>query len=153
MNVATAKVDDLKDLLELVRSYQEEGEEFEVRDDKVIHGYLNDILHDKSLGTVFIGRTSGGAPIGFCIVYLIPSTYEAARNPTILDLYVIESQREKGFGRQLFDHCIRWAKKKKHARINCTVENLNMAAQYLFEPYNPDSDGWVQYSLNLNKPE
>ena len=149
MNVATAKVADLDNLLELVREYQKEGDEFDVRSDKEITNYLKDILKDKSLGTVFIGRSSSGTPIGFCVVYLMPSTFEATRNPTILDLFIRENMREKGFGRQLFDHAIRWAKKKKFARILCTVENLNMAAQYLFEPYEPDSAGWIQYSLDL----
>jgi GNAT superfamily N-acetyltransferase len=149
MNVATAKVADLNDLLDLVRDYQEEGEDFDVRTDEQITAFLKDILENDSLGTVFIGRTSSGAPIGFLVVYLIPSTYEATRNPTIMDLFVRENMREKGFGRQLFDHSIRWAKEKGFHRIVCTVQNMNMAAQYMFEPYNPDSSGWIQYTLDL----
>lgn len=149
MNVATAKVADLDALLELITEYQEEGEEFEVCSEETITDYLQDILQDKSLGTVFIGRSSSGAPIGFCVVYMMPSTLEGTRNPTILDLFIREEMREKGFGRQLFDHCMRWAKEQKFPRILCTVQNMNMAAQYLFEPYEPDSSGWIQYSVDL----
>ena len=63
--------------------------------EEVITDYLNDILQDKSLGTVFIGRSSSGAPIGFCIVYLMPSTFEATRNPAILDLFIREEHARK----------------------------------------------------------
>jgi GNAT superfamily N-acetyltransferase len=100
---------------------------------------------------ILIGRTSSGLPVGFLLMYLTPSTLEADRVPTILDLFVRPSQREKGFGRQLFDHAIRWAKKAKYSHIDCTVENMNMVAQYLFDYYKAESSGRVYYSIDLTK--
>lgn len=151
MIVSTATTADLTQLLELVAEYQGEGEEFEALAEDVNTRYLREILENDRLGQIFIGRTSSGIPVGFLHMYLTPSTLEADRVPTILDLFVRPSQREKGFGRQLFDHAIRWCKQAKFTRIDCTVENMNMVAQYLFDYYHAESTGRVQYSIDLTK--
>lgn len=151
MIVSTATTADLAQLLELVAEYQADGEEYEAHPDDVNQEYLKEILDNDRLGSIFIGRTSSGIPVGFLLMYLTPSTLEADRVPTILDLFVRPSQREKGFGRQLFDHAIRWATKAKYSHIDCTVENMNMVAQYLFDYYKADSAGRVYYSIDLTK--
>lgn len=151
MIVSTATMADLPQLLELVAEYQSEGEEFEAQPENINREYLTEILENDRLGLVFIGRTSSGIPVGFLLMYLTPSTLEADRVPTILDMFVRPSQREKGFGRQLFDHAIRWARKEKFAHIDCPVENMNMVAQYLFDYYKADSSGRILYSIDLTK--
>lgn len=151
MIVSNATIADLAQLLELVAEYQADGEEFEAHPEDVNQDYLREILENDRLGVILIGRTSSGLPVGFLLMYLTPSTLEADRVPTILDLFVRPSQREKGFGRQLFDHAIRWAKKAKYSHIDCTVENMNMVAQYLFDYYKAESSGRVYYSIDLTK--
>lgn len=151
MIVSTASTADLAQLLELVAEYQSEGEEYEALPENVNREYLTEILENDRLGTVFLGRTSSGVPVGFLLMYLTPSTMEADRVPTILDMFVRPSQREKGFGRQLFDHAIRWAKKAKFQHIDCTVENMNMVAQYLFDYYKAESNGRILYTIDLTK--
>ena len=151
MIVSNATIADLPQLLELVAEYQADGEEFEAQPEDVNRTYLTEILENDRLGQVLIGRTSSGLPVGFLLLYLTPSTLEADRVPTILDMFVRQSQREKGFGRQLFDHAIRWAKKEKFAHIDCPVENMNMVAQYLFDYYKADQAGRILYSLDLTK--
>lgn len=151
MIVSTATTADLTQLLELVAEYQGEGEEFEALPDDINESYLKEILENDRLGTIFLGKTSSGIPVGFLLIYLTPSTLEAERIPNLLDLFIRPSQREKGFGRQLFDHAIRWCKQQKYTRMDCTVENMNMVAQYLFDYYRADSTGRVQYSIDLTK--
>ena len=151
MIVSNATIADLPQLLELIAEYQADGEEFEAQPEDVNRTYLTEILENDRLGQVLIGRTSSGLPVGFLLLYLTPSTLEADRVPTILDMFVRQSQREKGFGRQLFDHAIRWAKKEKFAHIDCPVENMNMVAQYLFDYYKADQAGRILYSLDLTK--
>lgn len=151
MIVSTAKPADLPQLLELIAEYQSDGEEFEALDEATNTAYLREILENDRLGQIFMGHTSSGVPVGFLLIYLTPSTLEAHRIPTILDLFVRVSQREKGFGRQLFDHAIRWAKKHKYTHIDCTVETMNMVAQYLFDYYKAESGGRVYYSIDLTQ--
>lgn len=151
MIVSTASKADLAQLLELVAEYQADGEEFEAMPESVNHDYLTEILENDRLGHILIGRTSSGVPVGFLLMYLTPSTLEAKRVATILDLFVRPTQREKGFGRQLFDHAIKWAKKAKYSHIDCTVENMNMVAQYLFDYYKAESAGRILYTLDLAK--
>ncbi len=151
MIVSNATIADLPQLLELIAEYQADGEEFEAQPEDVNRTYLTEILENDRLGQIFMGRTSSGLPVGFLLTYLTPSTLEADRVPTILDMFVRVSQREKGFGRQLFDHAIRWAKKEKFAHIDCPVENMNMVAQYLFDYYKADQAGRILYSIDLTK--
>ncbi|MBI5060173.1 GNAT family N-acetyltransferase [candidate division KSB1 bacterium] len=150
MNVSTARTADLKDLLELVAEYQELDETIDKVDVAQNERYLSEILANERLGTIFLGRTSSGQPVGFISIFLTPSTLHAEQFPRIQDLFVSVPHRENGFGRQLFDHALRWARKRKHRRIVWFIKNMDVTAQYLFDPYDTKSAGWVGYTLDLN---
>lgn len=151
MNVTAARHADLKDMLEMLTEYQESLESVTTVDEKKNERYLKQLLDEGKTGAVFIGRTSSKHPVGFVIVNHRLSTPDADWVPNIQDLYVRESYRRKGFGRQLFEHVVRWAKKNGHSQLRWQVENLNLSAQYMFDTYNPAVTGWVGYSLNLKK--
>ncbi len=151
MIVSTAKTDDLPQLLELVAEYQSENEEHEAASDEQITAYLTEVLSNDRFGILFIGKTSSGAPVGFLHVALKPVTMEARHIPYILDLFIRPNHRERGFGKLLFEHAIKWAKKQKYTRVECTVESMNMVAQYLFDHFHADSDGRITYSIDLTK--
>jgi GNAT superfamily N-acetyltransferase len=151
MNVTVARQDDLSDLLEMLVEYQESLETpVTVEEDKNTN-YLKQFLSDDKIGTIFIGRTSSKQPVAFAIVCRKPSTVEASWLPHIQDLFVRESYRRNGFGRQLFEHIVRWARTNGHKHLVWQVENLNLTAQYMFDSYNPSSAGWVVYSLDVKK--
>lgn len=151
MNVTAAKHADLKDMLEMLTEYQESLESITTVDGEKNERYLKQLLDDGKTGAVFIGRTSSKHPVGFVIVNHRLSSPDADWVPNIQDLYVRESYRRKGFGRQLFEHVVRWAQKNGHSQLRWQVENLNLTAQYMFDSYNPAVTGWVGYSLNLKK--
>ena len=92
MNVTTAGVDDLNDLLRLTAEYQEEDETAVVADDAHNAKYLKAFLTDRQ-GVVFIGRTSSGQPIGFVSVHSSPNMLRAARVPQLMDIFVRGSYR------------------------------------------------------------
>lgn len=151
MNVTFARIEDLEDLLELISEYQEESEAFEEpADEEQAEAYLREIIKNEQAGMIFIGRTSSGQPVGFITVCYTPSTLHASKLPMVLDLFVVPDMREKGFGHQLFDHTVRWAKSKKYKKIIWHAENQNLPAQYLFDHYDVTSTGWLHYSLNLD---
>ena len=151
MIVSTAKTDDLPQLLELVAEYQSENEEHEAQSVEQNSAYLTEVLGNDRFGIIFIGKTSSGAPVGFIHLALKPVTIEARHVPHVLDLFVKPNHREKGFGKLLFEHAVKWAKKHKHTRVECTVESMNMVAQYLFDHFHADSDGRIAYSIDLTK--
>jgi GNAT superfamily N-acetyltransferase len=151
MNVTKAGVDDLDDLLLLTAEYQKEDEDTGVVDDARNAQYLTALLGDRD-GVLFIGRTSSGQPIGFVSVYRSPNTLRAARLPQMMDLFVREPYRRQGFGRQLFQHAVRWAKSHKHPTLAWFIGNMNMPAQYLFDSVEGAvQSGWVGYRLELEK--
>ena len=151
MNITVALAADLPELAAMLAEFQESLESVTTSDEKKNTQYLKQILKSDKIGTVFIGRTSSHQPAAFAIVCHRLSSPDADSVPHILDLYVRESFRRHGFGRQLFNHIVRWAKSKKYANLWWQVENLNLTAQYMFDTYNPAVTGWVGYSLDLKK--
>ncbi len=151
MNITVAQAADLPELSAMLAEYQESQESVTQIDSEKNLRYLQTILEHDKLGTVFIGRTSSHQPAAFAIVALRMSSPDADSFPFIQDLFVRESFRRRGFGRQLFNHLVRWAKSKKHPQLLWQVENLNLTAQYMFDIYNPTVTGWVGYALDLRK--
>ena len=152
MKVTVAQHDDLKDVLEMLTEYQESLESEMPIDEAKNEQYLEQILADHEVGTIFIGRTaSGRQPVGFAIVCRRPSTLTAEWVPYMTDLYIRPAYRLKGFARQMFEHVVRWAKTKKYSRLDWLVVNLYVRAQYMFDAYNPTISGWVGYMLDLRK--
>jgi GNAT superfamily N-acetyltransferase len=151
MNVTTAGVEDLDDLLRLTAEYQKEDETAGAVDDAQNAKYLKAFLADRQ-GVIFMGRTSSGQPIGFVSVYGSPNTLRAARVRQMLDLFVREPYRQQGFGRQLFQHAVRWAKSRKHPALVWFIGNMNMPAQYLSDSVEGAApSGWLGYWLELEK--
>lgn len=150
MVVKQARPEDLHDLLELIADYQETSEKIEIIDEERNERYLTEILSNERLGVIFLGRTSSGQAVGFATIFLAPNTLHSSQVPEIRDLFILPDYRRKGFGRQLFDHALRWAREHKHQRIIWFIENMNVTAQYLFDPYDTDSQGWVGYTLELD---
>jgi GNAT superfamily N-acetyltransferase len=151
MNVTTAGAEDLDDLLRLTAEYQKEDETAGAADAAQTAKYLKAFLADRQ-AVIFIGRTSSGQPIGFVSVYGGPDTLRAARVPQMMDLFVRQPYRRQGFGRQLFQHAVRWAKSRKHRTLIWFIGNMNMPAQYLFDSVEGAAQsGWLGYWLELDK--
>ena len=151
MNITVARAADLQDIVAMLTEYQESLESPPVVDPDKNLQYLKRIVDDENAGTIFIGRTSSKQPAAFAVVCPRPSSPAAEWVPFVLDLYVRESFRRQGFGRQIFEHVVRWARKQGHTQLRWQIENLNLTAQYMFDTYNPAITGWVGYSLDLKK--
>jgi len=151
MNITPARTEDLNDLARLVAEYQSLDETSDtISDDQLNLAFLNRLLNNNEHQALFIGRTSSGELIGFVHVYCLPSLLEAQRVPRITDLFVHPDYRQQGFGRQLFDHAVRWARSRRHDRVEWYVENMNMPAQYMFDRIEDISQtGWLRYSVFL----
>jgi GNAT superfamily N-acetyltransferase len=150
MVVTQARLSDLAALLELVSEYQDSDEKIFPVEPVQNERYLSEILGNERLGIVFIGKTSSGQPVGFATVFLAPHTLHGEQIPEIRDLFVTSVLRRKGFGRQLFEHALRWARQQKYKRMIWFIENVNVVAQYLFDPYDTHNEGWVGYNLELD---
>ncbi|MCX6600358.1 MAG: GNAT family N-acetyltransferase [bacterium] len=70
----------------------------------------------------------------------------------MMDLFVREPCRQQGFGRQLLQHVVRWAKSRKHPTLTWFIGNMNMPAQYLSDSVEgATQSGWLGYWLELEK--
>ncbi|HEY3293882.1 MAG TPA: GNAT family N-acetyltransferase [bacterium] len=152
MNITPARTEDLADLAELIAEYQNLDETSEtIPDDETTREFLRKLLTGDGHSALFIGRTSSGELIGFVHIYCVPSALDSCRVVRITDLFIHPDYRRQGFGRQLFDHALRWARSQKHPRVVWFVENLNLEAQYMFDRVaGAAQTGWLGYSLLLS---
>jgi GNAT superfamily N-acetyltransferase len=153
MTIKPARTEDLDDLVVLLAAYQSLDETSDtIPDDEANRQFLKGLLADNDGPNVlFIGRSSGGELIGFLHISMHPSALDGCRVAHITDLFVHPDFREQGFGQQLFNHALRWAKTKKHPRVVWFVENMNLTAQYMFDRMeHVTQTGWLRYSHSLS---
>ena len=152
MNVKPARAEDLVDLIQMVTEYQDEYEAIDVTEESVTEKFLKDMIAEDKRGAMLIARTSSGHAVGFATIYLCPFTRNASLVATMVDLFVRPDYRTQGFGRQLFDYAVKWAKARKYRKMVWSVENLNLTAQYMFDRVKGAAQvGWIGYTLDLNE--
>jgi GNAT superfamily N-acetyltransferase len=153
MNITPARTEDLNDLLDLVTEYQTLDETSDtIPDDETTTEFLKKLLAGDERSALFLGRTSSGELIGFVHIYGVPSLLDAMQVPRVTDLFIHPDYRQQGFGRQLFEHALRWARTRQHPKVVWYVENMNLTAQYLFDRMPEVSQtGWLRYSVPVGK--
>jgi GNAT superfamily N-acetyltransferase len=152
MHVTSARNEDLGDLLDLIAAYQELAESADPVDDDRNAAFLQNLMQDPEHSTVLVGRTSTGELVGVICIHCAPSLLDAGRVPRITDLFIHPDYRLQGFGHQLFDHAVRWARQRQHHKLVWSVENMNLTAQYLFDSVDgATQSGRLEYTLPLAK--
>lgn len=87
-------------------------------------------------------------PIGFMILIDSYSSTLARKTLYLEEFYIKKEWQKHGFGRILFDHLIRYAKKKKIARIEWSTHKHNRLAKIFYKKY-PADDQSLFYKLSL----
>lgn len=150
MNVTPARLDDLDDLAELIAEYQSLDDTADLIDTPLNREFLASLLKDKDHSALFVGRTSSGELIGLIAVHATPSVLHGCRLAQITDLFVHPDYRAQGFGRQLFNHAVRWARDRKFVKAAWYVGSMNLTAQYLFDRIpKAEQSGCLGYTMEL----
>jgi GNAT superfamily N-acetyltransferase len=117
------------DLLQLARLL---GELFTLESDfqpdaaKQMRG-LRTILHDPEIGRLFVLRVDGQVA-GMASALFTISTAEGWRVMVLEDVIVSRDYRGKGYGRQLVEHVLAWAKGQSLTRVTLLADRDNQAA-------------------------
>ena len=64
------------------------------------------------------------------------------------DLYTIQSNRGKGIGRKLINHCLQFAISKGAARLQWLTAEGNIQAQKLYDSLDTKKSTWKVYTYS-----
>ena len=98
-------------------------------------------------GIFFIGY-DGSNPVGYVSLYFSYSSVTAKRIAILNDLYVRDSSRNNGFGKQLIDYAINYAHNKKITQVRWCTRISNEKAQKLYSKYDAKKTDWLHYDLS-----
>lgn len=92
----------------------------------------------------------GGKDVGYALAVIAhpdPSSDNGTGLCGLLDeVYVDESARGLGIGRQLIDDCLTWIRHQGARRVKLQMYNWNNHARHVYE-----KQGFVQYAVSLEK--
>ena len=94
--------------------------------------YLRERLARKE-ATVFLSRDGAGVPNGFVLNYHTFSSVSQGSVIVLNDLFVVESARKRGIGRQLIERVFQLARDSGAVRVDLGTQKTNRAAQSLYE--------------------
>lgn len=120
LRIEPATLDDLSDLTELLMVLFEQEEDFTPNRDKQLRG-LRLILEQPSRGRIFVLRNQNRI-IGMINLLITISTAEGGFVLILEDLVVRKEHRGQGYGSQLLQHAIEFARQKKFLRITLLTD-------------------------------
>jgi len=119
-------------------------------DENVRLRLLNDLLATPPKFEAYIGRHDG-KPVGFATFFFSYSTFLALPTLFLEDIFVLESYRGHGYGRQLFDYCLNQAKTRGCGRMDWMVLTWNEPSIRFYEMLGGSRLGWYTYRLEMDK--
>lgn len=105
------------------------------------------VTSDPALFHAFLGRLNGRA-VGYITYYFTYSTFLAAPTLFLEDIYVQESVRQSGVGRELFNFCVREAIGRGCGRMEWCALDWNVGAMSFYEKLGGRKMDWTFFRLD-----
>lgn len=135
----------LKDVLPLIRQYQEFYNISNVNDEKN-RIFFSQFGEKNTAGCQFIYRDEQGEAAGFATVYFSFVSSIPAKVAIMNDLYTLPEYRGKGIARKLIDHCLDYALTNGAARLQWLTAKDNQQAQNLYDSLETNKSEWLVYT-------
>lgn len=105
------------------------------------------VTSDPALFHAFLGRLEGKA-VGYITYYFTYSTFLAAPTLFLEDIYVQESVRKSGVGRELFRFCVREAVNRGCGRMEWCALDWNVGAMSFYDKLGGRKMDWTFFRLD-----
>jgi N-acetylglutamate synthase-like GNAT family acetyltransferase len=129
--IEAATIEDMPQLVELLVDLFEAEEDFQPDRNKQEQG-LRLILEQPTRGRIFVLRTEHSI-IGMVNLLFTISTAEGGFVILLEDLIIHPNHRRHGYGGQLLEHVIQFARKKQFRRITLLTDRISEDSQEFFE--------------------
>jgi ribosomal protein S18 acetylase RimI-like enzyme len=149
VNIARVALDDLPELLPLLRGYCA-FYEVAPSDAALRELSLTLLEHPDTAGLQLIVRELDGAAVGFATLYWTYSTTSASAIGVMNDLYIAPHARTKGLGAALIRACEAECAVRGLQTMEWETAPTNTRAQALYDRFPAERSEWVSYSLALS---
>ena len=136
----------IDEVLPLIRAYQEFYNVAKISDSKN-KTFFSQFSENNPAGCQFIYRDNGTV-VGFATVYFTYTSSIISKVAVLNDLYTEPSLRGNGIGRNLVEHCHKFASSNGAARLQWLTETDNQQAQKLYDAMNTNKSTWHFYTYN-----
>ena len=137
-------MNNLEDVLPLIREYQEFYNVVNINDDKN-REFFSQFGPSSNQGCLF-GFRKEGKLIAFATVYFTYASSITSKVGVMNDLYTKEANRRSGIATALIQHCENYAKSCGAARLQWLTSSTNKDAQALYESLGAKGSLWEFYT-------
>jgi ribosomal protein S18 acetylase RimI-like enzyme len=109
--------------------------------------FFYDLSRDHSKGIQFCARDSSKKVVGFATLYFNFSSLKPGQLCILNDLYVDDSCRGQGVGKELIKYSKQYASDKGFDSITWVTASDNVTAQKLYDSLTKDKFLWFEYQL------
>jgi GNAT superfamily N-acetyltransferase len=146
VEIRLARVDEIEEMLPLIRAYCEFYET--EPDDEGLRRMFETLIGEPSQGAVFIARADGRA-VGFATLDWKWSSLKAARIGYLEDLFVDPEARGKGIADALIEVCAERCRKLGMPAMEWLTAPDNRRAQQVYNRTGAESGTYLEYDLEL----
>lgn len=149
-HIEQATLEDLPQLTDLLEELFTQESDFTPDRAKQMRG-LRLILEQPSRGRIFVLRQNGMILAMINLLFTI-STAEGGFVIMLEDVIVHRDFRGKGFGSQLLEHALDYARRKDFHRITLLTDRVNAEGQSFFKQHGFVESKMIPLRLILDKP-
>jgi GNAT superfamily N-acetyltransferase len=150
--IRRANATDAAQLLSLMRQladFEGYADRFAVTESDLLERGLNNLTHPQFVAWVV---ERGGKLIGYAVTYVIPFTFDLRPTVVLKELFVCDSAREGGYGRELFASVINYAQSINARLLRWQVLPTNERAKGFYRRQGGELDtAWESWEMDVGR--
>ncbi len=145
--IETVSIENLSEVLPLIRKYQEFYKVVDISDSRN-EEFFAQFGESSPSGCQFFYRKNNSV-VGFATVYLTYTSTITSKVAVLNDLYTVPDSRGCGIGRKLVEHCREYAKERGAVRLQWVTAPDNKEAQSLYDSIDVVKSTWLLYTYKV----